>query len=267
MRGTLVDVFKPRAQVVVPAFGQDHLTDTVVADLLRDGGDEPVVVVDNRGDYTPAVSDPRLTVHRPGVNLKWIGTVNWALDTAEASGTDVVVVLNNDTRLSRGYLAALLRTFEDQDDVAVAAGVYDDFWLHERATVIPASADAYVPVAAYRDVPFCDGTGIAFSVTAAKAIGRLDTVAFPEHGYGADLDYAIRAHRAGYRCVVTESAYLSHLRRGTMDGIAEETGERHRHEILTGLDGLYGPDWRPLVGLGPGAFPAHNTGSSASWYA
>lgn len=257
----------PRAQVVIPAFGADHLTDTVVGDLVRDPGDEPIVVVDNRGDYMLATDDPRVSVHRPGENLKWLGTVNWALDNATAAGVDICLVLNNDTRLSRGYVAAVIRTFTDRDDVGVAAAVYDDFWLHMRATTVPEDAEAYVPVAAYRDVPFCDGTGIAFSVAAAKAVGRLDAVAFPEHGYGADLDYAIRAHRAGYRCVVTEGAYLSHLRRGTMDAIPEETGERHRHEILTGLDGLYGPDWRPLVGLGPGAFPPFNTGSGESWYA
>ena len=249
--------------LAVPVYGRADLTDTVLADLARDPVDGArVVVVDNRGDY----EHPGAEVVRPGRNLKWLGTVNWALDTATAAGDEVCVVLNNDTRLSRGYLAAVVRTFAACDDVAVAAGVYDDFWLHQRALTVPATAADYEPVDAYRSVPFCDGTGIAFSVAAAARIGRLDAVAFPEQGYGADLDYAIRARRAGYRCVVTEGAYLSHLRRGTMDGVPEETGEFHRHEILTGMESLYGDAWRPLLGLGPGAFPPHNTGSGASWY-
>ena len=260
-------VSTPRVLLAIPAYGADHLTHTVVADLVRDPGDVRIVVVDNRGDHELATTDPRVERYRPGVNLKWLGTVNWALDEATAAGDDVVVVLNNDTRLSHGYVDALVRTFTVGDDVALAAGVYDDFWLHMRAATPPANADEYEPVERYRDVPFCDGTGIAFSVAAAARIGRLDGDAFPEHGYGADLDYAIRAHAEGYRCVVTEQAYLSHLRRGTMASIPEETGERHRAEILTGLDAKYPDGWRERVGLGPGAFPPHNTGSGASWYA
>lgn len=259
-------VENPSVLLVVPVYGAHHLTDAVLADLARDPVDRArVVVVDNQGDYQPV--DPGTEVFRPGRNLKWLGSANWALDTATAAGDDVCVVLNNDTRLSRGYLAALVRTFAECEGVGVAAGVYDDFWLHQRADPLPATAAEYEPVAAYRQVPFCDGTGIAFSVAAAEQIGRLDGVAFPEQGYGADLDYAVRAHRAGYRCVVTLRAYLHHQRRGTMDGIAQETGEFHRAEILTGMEKLHGADWRALIGLGPGAFPPHNTGSSASWYA
>ncbi len=257
----------PSVLLVIPAYGADHFTDTVLGDLARDPGERVrIVVVDNQGEYRLTGTDPRVSVHRPGRNLKWLGSVNWALDTATSAGDDLCVVLNNDTRLSRGWVDAITRSFVDGDDVALAAGLYDDFWLHQRATPLPATAEDFRPGDGYRDAPFCDGTGLAFSVAAAGVIGRLDAVAFPEQGYGADLDYAIRAKRAGFRCVITEGAYLSHVRRGTMDAFPEETGERHRHEILTGMDGLYPDGWRELIGLGPGAFPPHNTGSGESWY-
>lgn len=257
--------------LAVPAFGVDHLTDAVLRDLVRDPVDEVpglrIVVVDNRGDHTPAVDDPRVELHRPSSNLKWLGTVNWALAEAERAGDAVCVVLNNDTRLSRGFVAALVATFTECEGVAVAAPTYDDFWLHARAREIPATADAYRSVHAYRPVPFCDGTGFALSVEAVRRVGGLDAVAFPEQGYGADIDLALRARDLGYRCVVTEAAYLSHHRRGTMAGLPDESAERHRAEILTGLAATRGDGWRAQAGLGPGAFPPHNTGSSASWYA
>jgi hypothetical protein len=66
--------------------------------------------------------------------------------------------------------------------------------------------------------------------------------------------------------VVSDAAYVHHLRRGTMQLVPEETSEFHRHEILTGLDAKWGPDWRAQAGLSPDSFPAHNTGSAASWY-
>ncbi len=256
--------------IAVPAYGAAHLTDAVLADLLRDTPDRlprsRIVVVDNRGDYVPPAVDGRLSVFRPGDNLRWIGSANWALASATERADAVCIVINNDTRLSPDFAHRLASSLSECADVAVAAACYDDFWLHQRAHVIPDSAQEYESVHAYRDVPFCDGTAIAFSVPAAEALGRLDQDAFPHQGYGADIDYALRARQQGLRCVVTDSAYVHHLRRGTMQLIPQETGEFHRHEILTGLEAKWGPQWRAAAGLGPGSFPPHNTGSAASWY-
>jgi GT2 family glycosyltransferase len=259
-----------RVLIAIPAYGATHLTDAVVADLVRDSSkllpNSRVVVVDNRGDYVAVTADPRLSIHRPGGNLRWIGSVNWALSTAAEQGDSVCIVINNDTRLSADFAYRLASTFTECADVAVAAACYDDFWLHQRARVIPHEAQEYEIARAYRQVPFCDGTAIAFSVPAAQSLGSLDREAFPNQGYGADIDYALRARDHGLRCVVTDAAYVQHLRRGTMQLIPEETSEFHRHEILTGLEAKWGPQWRARAGLGPDSFPAHNTGSAASWY-
>lgn len=260
--------------VAIPAFGAPDLTDQVLADLLADPAESvphtSIVVVDNGGDYRPGPAlraDPRVEVYRPGDNLRWINSANWALDRAAAAGAAVCVVLNNDVRLSGDFLYWLLRSFTDCADVAVAAPCYDDFWLHQRARPIPATPGEFRPTLAYRSVPFCDGTAWAVSVAAAETVGRLDTVNFPRHGYGADLDFAIRVRQAGLRSVVTEAAYVSHLRRGTMDRIPAETRERNRGEILTGMDARWGNSWRERLGLSAAAFPPHNTGSGAAWYA
>jgi GT2 family glycosyltransferase len=256
--------------IAVPAYGAAHLTDAVLADLLRDTPallpHSRIVVIDNQGDYPPPATDRRLAVHRPGRNLRWIGSVNWALDSAAEQGDSVCIVINNDTRLSPDFAYWLAVSFTDCADVAVAAACYDDFWLHQRARVIPEDPEKYEIIHAYRSVPFCDGTAIAFSTAGARLLGELDQEAFPYQGYGADIDYALRARKMGLRCLVTDAAYVHHLRRGTMELIPEETGEFHRHEILTGLDAKWGPSWRADAGLSPDSFPAHNTGSAASWY-
>ncbi|WP_165066437.1 glycosyltransferase [Marisediminicola senii] len=261
----------PSTLVVIPAFGSPELTDAVVSDLCRDGSDlDPsvrIVVVDNAGDYV--LPEGRITVHRPGRNLRWIGAANWALQTASRDGQAVCVVLNNDIRLSPGFLDGLIAPFSTSGDgggdIAIAAACYDDFWLHQRANPVPPTAAEYVPRGALRDVDFCDGTAIAFAVSPIVELGGLDEVAFPAHGYGADIDLAIRVGAAGLRCVVTEGAYVSHLRRQTMNRTGQ-TSEGNRAEILDGLNAKWGDGWRAEVGLGPGSFPAHNTGSGASWY-
>ena len=256
-----------QALVAIPVFGSPELTDTMLADLLRDPIPAGVrmVVVDNGDDYELPEWAGAVTRHRPGRNLRWIGTANWAMATAVDEQLDACVVLNNDTRFSRHFLSALLAPLSRTGDIAVAAACYDDFWLHQRATAIPATAAQYQPSSVLRDVRFCDGTAIAFSVRAIAELGQLDTEAFPRHGYGSDIDFALRVRTAGWRCVVTEAAYVAHLRRATMTRTGQ-SAELNRAEILTGLDAKWGDRWRALAGLGPGAFPPHNTGSADSWY-
>lgn len=257
-----------RTLLAVPAYGSPELTDAVLCDLLRDDPLLPewlrVVVVDNQGDYVLPGWAVGVELVRPRENLRWIGTANWAFERACEQGDEVVVLLNNDTRLSRGFVRGLVGAVEG--DVAIAAACYDDFWLHQRASRLPPCAEAYVSRPVVRDVPFCDGTAIAFAVRATTEVGALDTVAFPQHGYGADVDWALRARRAGWRCVVTEAAFVHHLRRVTMTRVGQ-TAEDNRDEILTGLDALWGDTWRTLAGLAPKAFPAHNSGSATDWYA
>ncbi|MEO6999632.1 MAG: glycosyltransferase [Terracoccus sp.] len=259
----------PSVLVAVPAFGSADLTDAVLSDLVRDGShrrpEVRIVVVDNGGDYLAPEIDGSVSVYRPGRNLRWIGSANWALQTAVDDDLDVCVVLNNDVRLSRAFLTGLTAPLADHDDVAVAASCYDDFWLHQRAKVIPPTAADYPPIPRLRDVPFCDGTAIAFAAQTVLDLGGLDAVAFPRHGYGSDIDLALRARAAGLRCVVTEGAYVSHLRRATMNRVGA-SAEENRAEILDGLNALWGEGWRAKVGLARGSFPPHNTGSARSWY-
>ena len=260
---------KPGVLVAIPAFGAPGLTDAVLSDLVRDESHRrhgvAIVVVDNGGDYVAPDVNASVTVHRPGRNLRWIGSANWALQTAVAHDLGICVVLNNDVRLSPDFLTALTAPLADHDDAAMVASCYDDFWLHQRAGVVPPTAADYRPTPRLRDVPFCDGTAIAFAAETVLGLGGLDAVAFPRHGYGSDIDLALRARAAGLRCLVTEGAYVSHLRRATMDRVGA-SAEQNRAEILHGMDARWGSGWRAKVGLAPGAFPPHNTGSARSWY-
>ena len=256
--------------LVVPAFGSAHLTDAVLADLLAaDLSLVPrlrIVVVDNRGDYDPARPDGRVSVHRPLENIRWIGAANWGLREALSQDEDIFVVLNNDTRLSPDFAYWLALSVVENDGVAIAASTYDDFWLHQRVWAPQEDPARFEPRRAYREVPFCDGTALAFRMDHVRTVGLLDQVAFPRHGYGADVDFALRARAEGLRCLVTESAYLSHLRRGTMDQLPGETSKVAIAEIVTGLNNLWGDQWRKEAGLTELAFEPNNTGCTPAWY-
>jgi GT2 family glycosyltransferase len=269
-----------RTLLAIPAYGSPELTDAVLRDLARDEplprDDLHVVVVDNAGDYVLPGWAAGVELVRTGENLRWIGTANWAFDRARERGDQVALLLNNDTRLSRGFVRGLVGALEGSAgggagggatrEVAMAAACYDDFWMHQRAVRVPAEAEAYEPRPVLREVPFCDGTAVAFALEAVAEVGPLDMATFTAHGYGADVDWALRAREKGWRCVVTEEVFVHHLRRVTMTRIGR-AAEDNRAEILTGLDARWGDRWRALAGLGPGAFPPHNTGSGLDWYA
>ena len=256
--------------LVVPAFGASHLTDQVLADLTRDDlslvPNLRIVVVDNKGDYQLPETRAALSVHRPGSNTRWIGAANWGLRAALEADDDIFVVLNNDTRLSRDFVYWLGLSLVENDGAALAASCYDDFWLHQRVWAPQANAIEFQPRRAYRSVPFCDGTALAFRMDHVRTLGILDEATFPRHGYGADVDFALRARAAGLRALVTESAYLSHLRRGTMDRLPGETSKVAIAEIVTGLNALWGDRWREAAGLTDLAFEPNNTGCTPAWY-
>jgi len=101
-----------RTLLAIPAYGSPELADAVVRDLVRDipllPPDVRLVVVDNAGDYVLPGWARGVELVRTGENLRWIGTASWAFDAARAAGDEVVVLLDNDTRLSRGFLPALV---------------------------------------------------------------------------------------------------------------------------------------------------------------
>lgn len=89
--------------ITVPVFGQHEYTHALVADLEREGAD--YLIVDNRGDY-PRIGTERVST--PGENLGWAGGSELGFRLAFAEGYSHAMTLNNDTRVSKGFVAALL---------------------------------------------------------------------------------------------------------------------------------------------------------------
>lgn len=219
----------------------------LIADLDAEADDiDELIVLDNRGDLE--LDDSRHRIVRPTTKLRWIGSVNWGLSRAAADGFDLLLVLNSDIRLSMPFVGPMRDSITSNDRVAIAGPCYDDFWPHQRASCIPSQPHLYDPVAAVRNTAFCDGTAWAIDVRASTDIGLLDDETFLWHGYGADLDYSIRARKRGYRVIVTEACYISHLRRASMSA-AGQSEERANQEIENGMTSKYGPEWRRLLGL------------------
>src|ERR1700737_2269067 len=88
--------------ITVPVYGQHEYTHALVHDLEREGAD--YLIVDNRGDYS-AVSKER--VLKPGENLGWAGGSDLGFRIAFSEGYSHAMTLNNDTRISGGFVDAV----------------------------------------------------------------------------------------------------------------------------------------------------------------
>lgn len=235
---------------VIPVYGQQDLTHAVVEDLAREAALVDVVVVDNGGDYTPIGPED---VVRPGANLGWAAGTNAGTVERRDASHDAFLWLNNDTRLSRGFVAGLLRCWLETG-AGIVGPVYDCHWLHQRVRRV-------VPVARYRPrhrnhpAPFIDGTAMFVPASTVDAIGLLDAETFAPIGWGAEIDYSLRARENGLDLVVTRLSYLHHTKSATgrvvFEGGLREYAERGFPVAMEGLERKWGPHWRQRAGIDP----------------
>lgn len=247
-----------RCAVVIPVYGRHELTHALLGDIAREASLADVIVVDNGGDYPP-VGGERVLVQQQ--NLGWLRGCNTGVRVALEGPADHVVLLNNDTRLSHGFFAGLMAAAR-RDRVGVVGPRYDDHWAHQHLELDGPPA-SYQPKPRDRRALFVDGTCMLLRREVLETVGLLDEESFGTTGWGADIDLAYRARRAGWRVVVTDRAYLSHdagsTARGT-HGSGDTYWERGDRDLRHGLETKWGPDWSwacGLTGRGPRAWARH----------
>ncbi len=232
---------RPRTAVAIPVLGRPELTRALLDDVAREPWVDPVVV-DNGGDHVPVHGE---RVLRPGRNLGWAGACNLALADLMARGYDAAVLLNNDTRLSPGFFAGLWRA-HGRTQAALLGPAYDGTWPHQQGRHA-GDAATYRGGHGHRDVPFLDGTCLFVPRRTWEDVGSLDADSFPEHGWGVDLDYALRVRAAGGRVVVTDEAFLHHEGGATASAQGDDWKLRAWEELVVGMRRLYGLAWPRLL--------------------
>lgn len=211
---------------------------SVQSALQSDGIDGGIWVVDNASVDGSAemirTIYPAVHLIASAENLGFAGGTNAALCDMLASDSPprFVLLLNPDTLVYPGSLAAMLDVLEQSDaDVAGANLTYGDgsfqhgafhfptlwmaffdFWpLHYR--LIESQLNGRYPRHLYEgDQPFVidHPLGAAFMTRThvLEEIGLLDEGYFM---YCEEIDWSMRAHRAGYKIVCVPTAHITHL--------------------------------------------------------
>ena len=193
-----------------------------------------IVVVDNGstdgGPESVAAEFPAVRLLPLGENRGFAGGVNAGADAALGDGADAVLLLNNDATVEPGFLESLV-------DVACADGVgaacaqildsatgriwyagasYDPRRGHQGRHTGYGDPPLSPATAPYETERACGGA-MLIPRAALEEVGPLDETLF---AYAEDVDWSLRARRAGLRILVVPASIVHHRVSGSTGGAA-----------------------------------------------
>jgi GT2 family glycosyltransferase len=227
-----------RVTVVVPNWNGERFLDTCLSALRRQTYREfETVLVDNgSSDGSVAFVEenfPEVRIVRLPENGGFTAAVNAGI---EASETEHVVLLNNDTEVDSRWLEALVRAADSRPEVGLFASKLVDF---RDRRLLDGVGDALRKTGLpYRighgelDRGQFDEEALVFGACAAAALYRRevfdDIGLFDEDFFSncEDGDVSFRAQLAGYRCLCVPSSVVYHIGSASTGGKRSATNTR-----------------------------------------
>lgn len=211
----------PLVSIVIPVFNNWEFTYACLRSVhAHTTGNYEVIVVDNNStDETP-----RLLAAMQGVTVLTNSTnevfVNACNQASLAASGHYLMLLNNDTEVSPGWLEAMLAPFSDDATGIVGAKlVYPDGRLQEAGGIIWADGtgcnyghgdDPDLPQYNYRKaVDYCSGACLLVRRALWDALGGFDTRYAPAYYEDTDLCFAARA--LNYKVIYQPEARIVHF--------------------------------------------------------
>jgi GT2 family glycosyltransferase len=216
----------PFVYVVVLNWNGSAVTRECLDSLLAmDYPNFKVAVVDNAStDGSPedvAASYPQVELIRLSENIFYAGGNNVGLDRALEAGAEAVLLVNNDTVADKGLLKQLVRGLQHNPRAAVVGPKI--FYFDAPETIWSAGGKVIVPLgfvhhigirkpdsgrySSEREVDYLTGCCLLMRSEAIRAVGSLDTSYVI---YSEDVDWCLRARRAGWKSVFVPGAHLWH---------------------------------------------------------
>jgi GT2 family glycosyltransferase/glycosyltransferase involved in cell wall biosynthesis len=225
----------PRVSIVMPVYNKIAYTSACLRSLAEHAALIPfeVIVVDDcstdRTAERLADVDGIRTI-RNAENLGFVGSCNVG---ATAANGELVLFLNNDTRVTAGWLEALVRCLDEAPDAGLVGAklVYPDGRLQEAGGIVFSDASGWNygrfedpddPRFAFRrEVDYCSGAAILLRTELFRRLGGFDTRYAPAYYEDTDLAFAVRA--AGLKVYYEPASTVIHFE-GITSGTDTATG-------------------------------------------
>lgn len=218
---------KPLVSVIVPVYNNVRLTAACLNALLHELGSIPceVIVVDDGStdgtpEYLESCSGIRIITHVN--NHGFVHSIN---DGAAAARGRYLHLLNNDTIVTPGWMASLLRTFETRDRVGAVGsqlrapdGTISEagalVWKDGNAANFGRGRSAKDPGVAFpREADYCSAASLMVRADVFRELGGLSADFAP--AYYEDVDLCFRLRAAGYRVLYQPDSVVVHFEGGT----------------------------------------------------
>jgi GT2 family glycosyltransferase len=214
---------EPHVAVVILHWGLSEVTTRCLQSLAHAvfPGKKTVLLVDNAGclDHAVAglVAPLEIEVHRPDRNLGFAKGCAWGIARAMEHGADYILLLNNDVVVEPSFLGALLGAAGRSAGAGVwcpqilsprklwyAGGTFS-LWSGIPVQERPKRA---APLRGQpREVDYATGCAMLIAAPVVDAIGSFDPEFFM---YCEDLDFSLRARRAGFKILLVPDALVHH---------------------------------------------------------
>lgn len=242
----------PKVSVVVLTYNNLEFTKTCLHSLEAHScyPDWELVVVDNASsDGTPdhlrayAAANPGVKLILNDANLGFAAGNNCGL---QAASGDYLIVLNNDTYVTRGWMLDLIRHFRRSSDLGLLGPVTNNIGNEAKIEIhysdmeeMASAAYAYTSVRSGEELAvaatafFC----VAMPRTVYEKVGDLDE----RFGLGffEDDDYCQRVVEAGYRIAVAEDVFVHHHLSASFDQLEPA----RRQALFEANKALYEEKW------------------------
>ncbi|MCG3169687.1 MAG: hypothetical protein CALGDGBN_01210 [Pseudomonadales bacterium] len=232
----------PRVSIVIPVHNKFPVTYHCLLSLLvapNEASFELILVDDGSSDDSTRI--PELV---QGVqylrNDEAVGFVRACNRGAAAARGDYIVMLNNDTEVTPGWIDELLWTFEHFEGVGMAGAklLYPDGTLQEAGGIVWSSgnpwnygrrANPHDPRFCYaRQADYLSGACVMLPTALWNEIGGFSETYVP--AYFEDTDLAFQVRDRGYRTVYAPSAQIIHFE-GVSSGTSVSSGMKRFQEI------------------------------------
>lgn len=233
---------EPEVSIIIPVYNQLAYTAACLASIASiptRAGYEVLVVDDASSDDTPGwLGQCRgIRVLRNRRNKGFIGTCNRGAKQARGR---YLVFLNNDTRVTEGWLDAIVDTFREHPDAGIVGArlVFADGTLQEAGGIVFSDATGWNfgrgdepdrPI--YRFVSEADyvsGACLAIERRRFDELGAFDRHYAP--AYYEDTDLCFKARRAGLKVLYQPASTVIHFE-GATSGTDETSGAK-RYQVV-----------------------------------
>jgi GT2 family glycosyltransferase len=233
---------KPVVSIVIPAHNKFPVTYHCLASLLLsvNRATFEVILVDD-GSNDESIGIPELIKGVKYIrNEEAQGFIRACNRGAESAQGDYIVMLNNDTEVTYGWLDELLWPFEHFDNVGMTGAklLYPDGTLQEAGGIIwntgdpwnyGRQANPHDPRYNYaRQADYLSGACIMLPNSLWKELGGFSETYIP--AYFEDTDLAFRVREKGYKTVYTPFAQVVHFE-GLSNGTSTASGTKRFQEI------------------------------------